>query len=95
MVSLEQPRRRRPRVTPGHFVWTRTRRRRPAERDGATCGHAAEAVEPSREGTQDRRSRTSGESGRPAAHLPLPLRTRELDRETLLRDNRKHNRLSF
>lgn len=72
-VSLEQPRRRRPRVTPGYSVRTRTRQRRPAERDGASRGH--EAAEPSREGTQDRRSRTSGESGRPAAHLP-PLRTR-------------------
>lgn len=68
-VSVDQPRRRRPRVTPGYFVWTRTRRRRPAERDSARRGHA-EAAEPSRKGTQDRRSRTSGESGRPAAHLP-------------------------
>lgn len=68
-VSVDQPRRWRPRVTPGHFVWTRTRRRRPAERDSASRGHE-EAAEPSRKGTQDRRSRTSGESGRPAAHLP-------------------------
>lgn len=72
-VSLEPPRRWRPRVTPGYSARTRTRQRRPAERDGASRGH--EADEPSREGTQDRRSRTSGESGRPAAHLP-PLRTR-------------------
>lgn len=68
-ISVRQPTRRRPRVTPGHFVWTRTRRRRPAERDSASRGHA-EAAEPSRKGTQDRRSRTSGESGRPAVHLP-------------------------
>lgn len=49
-VSVGQPRRQRPRVTPGHFGWTRTRRRRPAERDGASRGHA-EAAEPSRKGT--------------------------------------------
>lgn len=34
-------------------------------RESWTCG----GPEPSREGTQDRRSRTTGESGRPAAHL--------------------------
>lgn len=50
-------------------------------RESWTCG----GPEPSREGTQDRRSRTSGESGRPAAHLltaPHARRARTRDANT-------------
>lgn len=81
-ISVDQPSQWRPRVTPGYFVWTRTRRRRPAERDGASHGHA-EARSPRAKGHRtDALGHRARAGGRP--RTCLPLRTRDvLERETL------------
>lgn len=82
-ISVDQPSMPRPRVTPGYLYGLARAVGRP--RETARVGHRHEAAEPSREGTQDRRSRTSGESGRPAA--PASHRSA---RDILHRDDKQH-----
>lgn len=86
-VSVDQPRRWRPRVTPGHFVWTRTRSRRPAERDGASRGHA-EAGALAR-GTHA--GQTLSDSGRERAAGRAPDSHHELDATTRDSNNTRNN----